>query len=335
MDTSRTIFAVDSHTVGEPTRVVIGGVDPIPGKTMADKKAYAARHLDEIRASLMHEPRGHKDMFGSIIQETTHEQADLGLIFMDGGGYLDMCGHGSIGAVTVALEMGILKMEEPETRVTLETPAGLVPATAKVKNGKVTSVTIQNVPSYLLEAGVPLELPDYEPIRIDIAYGGNFFALVDIAPLDLEITPANTGSITSLGLKILETLKHSTEFLHPVTRQAVEVNLVEFYGPAVNREASARNVVVFGEGQVDRSPCGTGTCAKMATLFSQGKLKLGERYVHESIIGSVFEGRLLSQTQVGAKTAVVPEITATAFITGLQQFIFDASDPLRNGFTLG
>lgn len=326
------LFTVDSHTMGEPTRVVIGGMGPIPGKTMADKMDSLKTRFDHIRTSLMLEPRGHRDMFGSILMEPTDSRADLGVVFMDGGGYLSMCGHGTIGAVTVALEMGILQLKEPLTKVVFDTPSGLVTAVAETENGGVKGVSVENVPCFLFREGVQIDLEGFGPIPIDIAFGGNFFALVDNALLGLRIAPENAGDLVKTALSILHQVNRAVEVSHPTKPHLCSVDLVEIHEEIEGLKARGRNVVVFGEGQVDRSPCGTGTCAKMAALFAKGKLGLGEEFVHESIIGTTFSGRLLRETVVGGSPAVIPEITGQAFITGIHQFLINPADPLKYGF---
>lgn len=332
---SRThIFAVDSHTMGEPTRVVIGGIKPIPGKTMAEKREYLRAHFDHIRTALMLEPRGHNDMFGSILMEPTDPQADLGIVFMDGAGYMNMCGHGTIGAVTVALEMGLLELKEPVTKVTFDTPSGLVFATAETEEGAVKSVRVENVPSFLYREGCQIDVPGIGRIPIDIAFGGNFFALVEADHIHLRIAPENADKLVEIGMCILRQVNREVEVNHPTKDHLRSVDLVEIHELVEGPKVHGRNVVVFGEGQVDRSPCGTGTCAKMAMLFAKGKLGLEEDFVHESIIGTTFSGRLLRQTVVGDIPAVIPEIKGQAFITGIQQFVIDPTDPLKYGFRL-
>jgi proline racemase len=328
------LFTVDSHTMGEPTRVVIGGMKPIPGKTMADKRESLKTHFDHIRTSLMLEPRGHKDMFGSILLEPTDPHADLGIVFMDGAGYLNMCGHGTIGAVTVALEMGILELTDPVTKVSFDTPSGLVIAMAETEGGSVKGVKVENVASFLFREGVQIDVPGFGRIPVDIAFGGNFFALVDNVHLRLKIAPENVGNLVEAAMSILRQVNREVELSHPTKPHLCSVDLVEIHEEVEGSKAHGRNVVVFGEGQVDRSPCGTGTCAKMAALFAKGRLGLGEEFVHESIIGTTFSGRLLRRTVVGNTPAVIPEIQGQAFITGIHQFVIDPGDPLKYGFRL-
>jgi len=334
MRIQRTIYAVDSHTMGEPTRVVVGGLPRIPGNSMAEKKAYLEKNQDHLRKALMHEPRGHNDMFGSILTDTTHPEADLGIIFMDGGGYLNMCGHGTIGAVTVAIETGIVKAVEPETRVVLETPAGLVKARAQVKDNVVKQVSFENVPAFLFESEVEFDLPGVGALKADIAFGGSFFAIVSARDLGIEVVPKNASQLVQLGLKIREILNKKVKVQHPEKQHINRIDLVEIYDRPSHPEADLKNVVIFGNGQVDRSPCGTGTCAKMATLFSKGELQLNETFIYESILGTLFEGKLLRETKVGGFDAVVPEITGNAFITGFNQLVIDPEDPLKHGFVL-
>ncbi len=329
---ARHVFAVDSHTMGEPTRVIVGGLGPIPGASMGEKRNYLAANLDTVRTSLMHEPRGHRDMFGSIICDPSDPSADLGVIFMDGGGYLDMCGHGSIGTVTVALEMGIIIPREPHTDLVLDTPAGRIRARAEVHEGKVGRVTIQNVPSFLFAGGIPLDVPPFGTVRADIAYGGNFFALAEAADLGIEISLENSERLVDAGMRILKTARDTIRAYNPGTGQYGSVDLVEICGPPRSSGADALNVVIFGDGQFDRSPCGTGTCAKMAALHAKGRLLIGREFVNESILGTIFSGRLVSEIRIEDRIAVVPEITASAFITGIQQFVINPDDPLRHGF---
>jgi proline racemase/trans-L-3-hydroxyproline dehydratase len=332
MKGSRHILAVDSHTMGEPTRVVIHGVGEVSGSTMAEKRRFMAENLDYIRTALMHEPRGHCNMFGAIITEPTKSEADLGIIFMDCGGYLTMCGHGAVGAVTVALEMGILNVEEPLTHVVLDTPAGLVRTRAEIKNEGVTNVTVQNVPAFLCQEAFPLDVPVIGTVPIDIAFGGNFYALVETNELHLELLPENVSKLVDTGMSILEKVRGAVKVIHPTESHANSIDLVEICDPFQGGEHHSKNIVVFGQGQFDRSPCGTGTCARMAALFHKGKLGLEQDFVSESIIGTLFRGRLVSETMVGNIKAVVPEITARAFITGIHQCILDPADPLKYGF---
>ena len=318
--------------MGEPTRIITGGIRPLPGRTMAEKRDFFASSLDHLRTSLILEPRGHRDMFGALLCEPADPGADIGVFFMDSSGYLDMCGHGSIGAVTVALEMGIIEAAGPVADLVLDSPSGLIHARAEIENGAVQGVNIRNVPSFVVEREIILEVPGYGEVPVQIAYGGNLFALIDADALGIETTSANTEKLTRAGMRILNLLHGTIEFRHPETGMDYTVNLVEFYSKKCSDRAHARNIVIFGNAQFDRSPCGTGTCAKMAALHAQGSLKIGEDFVYESIIGTTFTGRLVGETRVGDIEAVIPEINSRAFITGIQHFLIYPDDPLRHGF---
>lgn len=334
MKVVRIFNAVDSHTAGEPTRIITGGIPSIPGKTMPEKKQYLEEHMDWMRTAVMHEPRGHKEMFGSILTSPTKEEADFGIIFMDGGGYLNMCGHGSIGAATVAVETGIVKAEEPVTKITMEAPAGIVKAEVAVEDGKAKSVTITNVPSFLYKKDVKITTPLMGEVTFDIAFGGSFFAIIKDKYFGCEIAPENTGKLIEKALELRDTINKEIEIQHPLLPHIKTVDLVEIYGKPENPEATYKNVVIFGEGQVDRSPCGTGTSAKMASLKTKGELGMNEEFVYESILGTLFRGRLIGETTVGEYPAFIPQITGSAWITGFNQFVIDETDPVKYGFTL-
>ncbi len=334
MKFSRSIHAVDSHTMGEPTRVVVGGVPQIPGKTMPEKKKYLEDHLDYLRTAIMLEPRGHNDMFGSIVTTACNPEADFGIIFMDGGGYLNMCGHGSIGAATIAVETGIVPMKEPVTEVNMEAPAGLIRAKVEVKNEKVQSVSIVNVPAFLYKADQQIDLPGYGKITFDISFGGSFFAIVPAKQLNIKLLPENADKLKVLGIQIRDIINKEIKIQHPVLEHIKTVDLVEFFDETDNPKANLRNVVVFGQGQVDRSPCGTGTSAKLATLHAKGKLKQGEKFVYESIASTLFTGEIVGTTKVGDYDAVIPQITGSAYITGFCQYVIDEDDPVKHGFRL-
>ncbi len=331
---SRSIHAVDSHTMGEPTRVVIGGVPQIPGKTMPEKKLYLEEHLDYVRTAIMHEPRGHNDMFGSILTAACSDEADFGIIFMDGGGYLNMCGHGSIGAATVAVETGIVPMQEPVTHVVMEAPAGIIRAEVQVKDKKVQEVSIVNVPSFLYKADQKVTVPEYGEITFDISFGGSFFAIVPAKQFGIKLLPENADKLKVLGIQLRDIINKEISVQHPTLEHIKTVDLVEFYDETDNPKADLRNVVVFGQGQVDRSPCGTGTSAKLATLYKKGKLKKGEDFVYESITSTMFRGKILDVSSVADYEAVIPQITGSAYITGFSQYVIDDDDPVKHGFTL-
>ena len=336
-DPKKQMFSViDSHTAGEPARIIVKGLPEIPGNSMAEKKQYLQDNLDTLRTSLMYEPRGHNDMFGAYLLPTTLPEAQLGVVFMDGGGYLNMCGHNTIAAVAVAIETGMIKDEGTETQdVVLETPAGLVTATAYFdEDREVHEVSFANVESFLYKEKVKLNVDGIGEITFDIAFGGSFFVIIDAKELGLKVIPDNASKLSALGMKIMHAVNEQVELQHPTLSHIKSVDLVEIYDTATHPDANYKNVVVFGEGQLDRSPCGTGTSAKMAVLHAQGELKLGEPFVYESILGTLFKGVILEETEVAGIKAIIPEITGSAYITGYNNIIIDPKDPVKDGFML-
>ena len=333
------IFSViDSHTAGEAARVIVGGLPDIPGATMAEKKDYIAKNLDDYRTALMFEPRGHTEMFGAYLLPPTIYEADLGLIFMDGGGYLNMCGHNAIAATAIALETGIIprkKMGNTE-KVALETPAGLIKATAFYDDcGKrVKEVTFANVKSFLYKVDQKIIIPEIGEVTFDISFGGSFFVIIHASELGLKITPDNARILTKLGMRIKQAVNEQIDVLHPTLPHIKTVDLVEIYDAPTHPDADYKNVVIFGDGQLDRSPCGTGTSAKMATLHAKGELKLGDKFVYESILGTLFTGVIVEETEVAGIPAIVPEITGSSYITGFTNFVIDPKDPVKHGFKL-
>ena len=336
MKISKVISAIDSHTAGEPARIITAGLPKIPGKTMAEKKEYLIENHDNLRTALMHEPRGHNDMFGAYLMPPTVEEADFGIIFMDSGGYLNMCGHNTIAAVTVAIETGMVECwEEKIKKIVLETPAGLVFATAYLGEGeKVKEVSFENVESFLYKENQKIEIPELGEITFDISFGGSFFVIVHAKELGLKIIPENSSKLSKFGMKILTVVNKEIKIQHPILKHIKTVDLVEIYDEPTHPEATYKNVVIFGDGQVDRSPCGTGTSAKMATLHAKGRLKKGSSFVYESILGTLFKGKVLRETKVGEYAAVIPEVTGSAYITALTSFLIDPEDPLKDGFKL-
>lgn len=326
---------VDSHTMGEPTRIVVEGFPELPGDTMMEKKKFLEQHYDHYRRALMLEPRGHRDMFGALLTRPVHAEADLGVIFMDSGGYLNMCGHGSIGTATVAVETGLVPVTEPYTDVVLDAPSGVIRTRVRVENGKAVEVSIRNVPAFLYKENIPVELPGYGTIVADIAFGGSFFALVDAEKIGLEISMDQIEEITDLGMKLRKKINDTVEVRHPYL-DITTVDLVEFYCSPTNPEADKKNVVIFGESQADRSPCGTGTSAKLATLYARKEIKLGQPFVYESITGSMFRGVATAEVALNEEIqAVIPEITGSAYVTGYNTWLLDADDPLEMGFLFG
>ena len=335
MNFTKIITAIDTHTEGNPERVVTGGIPSIPGKTMLEKSKYARDRLDYLRTMLVHEPRGNNNMYAALLVPPTLDKADMGVIYLEPGGYPTMCGHGTIGICSVLVETGIIEAREPETEIVLDTPAGLVRAKVAVKNGKAESVTIRNVPSFLYMADIALDVPDVGHVKLDIAYGGNFYAILEADSVGLEVTTENANEIIAMGAKIWQAVNEQVEIHHPLEPQIDCVNYVEFCAPATHPKATLKNAVVVPPAGMDRSPCGTGTSAKMAALYAKGQLQLNEEFVHESIIGTLFYCQLIEQTKIGEYRAVVPTIRGSAYITGIHQFVVDERDPFPGGFQLG
>ena len=327
------ILTIDSHTMGEPTRVVLKGFPILEGETMIERKKYLEKNLDHLRKALILEPRGHRDMFGAIVMEPISEEAHLGVVFMDSGGYLNMCGHGSIGVATVAVETGLVPAKEPMTEVVLEAPAGIIRTKVLVEGGKAKEVSITNVPAFMYEEDLQVELEGFGTFKVDIAFGGSFFALVDVKEVGLQIDIENLPILTDLAMRLLEELNSVKRVKHPYL-DITTVDLVEFYGKATNPKAAMKNVVIFGDCQTDRSPCGTGTSAKVAALYKKGKLKLNEEFIYESITGYTFKGVAIEETRVGDYAAIIPRITGSAYVTGMNEIIIDTQDPLKYGFSL-
>ena len=339
MKLNKMISVIDTHTAGEAARLVTAGVPKIPGKDIVEKKQYLIDNLDDLRKSVMFEPRGHQDMFGAFLLPPTKEEADFALIFMDTGGYLNMCGHNTIAAVTAAVETGMVDVEEgaTEKEVVVETPAGLIYATAKLKdNGaKVKEVSFKNVESFLYKRDVELDVEGIGHIKFDISFGGSFFCIISADQLGLEVKPENASKLKEAGLKIREAVNANIEIQHPTLEHIKTVDLVEIYDKPSHPEATYKNVVVFGDGNIDRSPCGTGTSAKLATLYAKGELKPGEPFVYESILGTLFKGRIVEERKLADFDAIIPEITGSGYILGFSNYVYDPDDALTYGFLLG
>lgn len=323
--------AVDSHTEGMPTRVVTGGVGVIPGSTMNEKRLYFMEHLDDIRLLLMNEPRGHSAMSGAILQAPTRPDADWGVVYIEVSGCLPMCGHGTIGVATVLVETGMVEVTEPVTTIRLDTPAGLVIARVAVTDGHADSVTIENVPSYTVRLDARIDVPGYGTVPYSLAFGGNFYAMVDLDAVGLEFDRANQEEILAAGLAIMNAINETDPPKHPEIDGVDHCHHVEFIAPGSDAKHSRHAMAIY-PGWFDRSPCGTGTSARMAELYSRGELALNQDFLNESFIGSCFTGRLIKETTVAGIPAVIPTITGRAWITGIGQYLLDPSDPFPTGF---
>jgi proline racemase len=329
---ARYLAAVDSHTEGMPTRVITGGVGPIPGATMLERKLHFEAEMDDLRLLLMREPRGHSAMSGAILQPPLRPDADWGVLFIEVSGCLPMCGHGTIGVATVLVETGMVAVTEPETVIRLDTPAGLVEVRVAVEDGAAIAVTLRNVPSFLERRDAIVELAE-GPLAYDLAFGGNFYAIVDAATMDLQVDPERAGELIEAGARLMTAIEEQDRPLHPADERIAGIRHVIFTAPG-HHGADARAAVSIHPGWLDRSPCGTGTSARMAQLHARGELALNTDFVHESVIGTRFTGRLVGETEVGGRAAVIPEITGRAWITGMGQYLLDPSDPFPAGFTL-
>ena len=330
MRAARYFAAVDSHTEGMPTRVITGGVGPIPGASMLERKLHFEAEMDDLRLLLMREPRGHSAMSGAILQPPTRPDADWGVLFIEVSGCLPMCGHGAIGVATVLVETGMVPVVEPETVVSLDTPAGLVRARVAVEGGRARSVTLRNVPAFPVARDAVVEVPDIGAVTYDMAFGGNFYAMLS-SPVPIGAVVSD--ELISRGLAIMDAINATDRPVHPDDPRIAGCRHVVFFEPGRDG-ASARNATAIHPGWLDRSPCGTGTSARMASLWERGELALGEDFVNESFIGGRFIGRLVEETSVDGIPAVVPTITGRAWLTGTAQYFLDPADPFPAGFLL-
>ncbi|MGO4545365.1 proline racemase family protein [Paenibacillus sp. 2TAB23] len=331
MNATRVYRTIDTHTGGNPTRTIISGMPKLEGTTMAEKMLDMKHNHDGVRRLLMNEPRGHEVMSGACLVAPCHKEADVGVIYIETGGYLPMCGHDTIGFCTALVECGLVPVEEPITVIRLDTPAGLVRAEVTVKEGTALQVAFRNIPAFLHSVS-SVYVPGLGDVACEIAYGGNFFAIIDARTCGLQLEPSNAAAIIRQAVLIRQVINKSLVVEHPESPFIRGVTHVEFYGDARHANADLRNAVVVPPGGIDRSPCGTGTSAKLAALFAQGKIGLNETFVYESIVGSLFHGRVVEQTMIGMQQAVVTEIAGSARIMGMHTFYSNPEDPLNEGF---
>jgi len=333
MRAKRVFHAVDSHTEGMPTRVITGGVGVIPGDTMFDRRMHFIAHLDHLRRLLMYEPRGHSAMSGAILQPPARADADWGVVFIEVSGCLPMCGHGTIGVATVLVETGMVEVTEPVTTIRLDTPAGLVVAEVAVTDGVARAVTIQNVPSFTLGLDRVVDVPGFGAVRYDMAFGGNFYAILGVEQLGLPFDRAAGQRLLDAGLSIMDAIDKQDRPVHPENPDIAGCHHVYLAAPGSTAWHS-RHAMAIHPGWFDRSPCGTGTSARMAQLHTRGELALHTDFRNESFIGTHFTGRLVEETVVGGLPAVVPTITGRAWLTGTAQYFLDPDDPFPAGFQL-
>ena len=341
------ITAVDAHACGEPGRVITGGVLDVPGDTMFDKMVHLRDHADDLRLRMLREPRGYPAANCNLVLPSSHPEADAGFVIMEQVEYPAMSGTNTICTVTVLIETGMVLVTEPVTRLKLETPAGLIAVDAEVRDGKCRKVTFRNVPAFATHLDTPVEVPGIGTVTVDVAWGGMFYVIADAAPLGLGLAPDEARDIVRVAEMIKAATQEQLPVVHPENPGIAGVTIAQLSGPPVTSGAHRRNTVVVSTGKLDwsrpsswtgaldRSPCGTGTCAKMAAMFAKGQLPIGQDFVHEGILGTTFTGRLLEETRVGTYQAVVPSLSGQAWITGFAQYVVDPEDPFPNGFTVG
>jgi proline racemase len=314
-----------------PTRVITGGMGVLPGGTMFDRRQWFVENMDHVRTLLMCEPRGHAAMSGAILQPPTRLDADWGVLYIEVSGCLPMCGHGTIGVATVLVETGMVPVTEPVTTIRLDTPAGLVVAEVSVEQGAAKAVTIRNVASYAHELDAKVNVDGFGEVSYDLAYGGNFYAILDLDQLGLPFDRSEQQRILDAGLAVMDAINEQRRPVHPENPDIAGCHHVQLLAPGSDARRS-RHAMAIHPGWFDRSPCGTGTSARMAQLHARGELALGVDFVNESFIGTRFVGRLVEQTTVGDRPAVIPTITGRAWITGTAQYLLDPDDPFPAGF---
>jgi proline racemase len=341
------ITAVDAHAAGEPGRVITGGVLDVPGQTMLEKRNYLEQHQDEIRKLMLQEPRGYPALCCNVILSPTHPDADAGYVIMEHTEYPGMSGTNTICVATVLLETGMLPMVEPVTELLLEAPAGLIAIKAQCRDGKVNQVTFRNVPAFAVYLDAKVEVPEIGTVTVDVAYGGMFYAIAEASQFGLSLTPDEGSDVVRISEMIRAAADEQLDVQHPEIPEFTGITISQLSGPPSRPDADRKNVVTVATGDfdwdlpatwggaIDRSPCGTGTCAKMAVMHAKGELGLGQDFRHEGILGTVFTGRLIAETKVGPYQAVVPTLSGQAWITGFNNYVLDPGDPFPQGFTVG
>jgi len=326
---------IDTHTGGNPTRTLISGLPPLKGETMSDKMLYMKENYDWIRKFLMNEPRGHSVMSGALMTEPCHPEADIGVIYIETGGYLPMCGHDTIGFCTALIEAGLIEYDAtaPFTTIKLDTPAGLVDVKVTLEYGKAKEVSFVNVPSFLLKS-ITIDVEGIGTVECDIAYGGNFYGIIDARKLGIELREENATEIINKAITIRNAINEKEEVVHPEFPFINGLTHIEFFSDPDHPEADVKNTVVVPPGGIDRSPCGTGTSAKLATLYDKAEIAIEEPFVHESIVGTLFNAKVLEETRVKHCKAVISEVAGSAWVMGMHRFYYNEADPLSEGFLL-
>jgi 4-hydroxyproline epimerase len=326
-----TFFCIDGHTAGNPVRLVARGAPKIEGKTMSDKRQDFLARYDWIRTGLMFEPRGHDMMSGGFLYPPTSPDSDIGILFIETSGCLPMCGHGTIGITTFAIENGLIRPRTPG-QFKADVPAGQIELSYEQDGERVRSVRIRNVPSYLVEEGISIDVPDFGPLKVDIAYGGNFYAIIEPQAVYRGLDKMGAALILLISPVVRRMIRQKIEPVHPLDPTIRGVSHVMWTDVPKGQGADGRNAVFYGERAIDRSPCGTGTSARMAQLHAKGHLALGSKFVHESYIGSRFTGRIDAETTIGNQRAIVPSIEGSAIATGFNEIWIDEDDPFARGF---
>ena len=327
----KSFFCIDAHTCGNPVRLVAGGGPMLTGNSMSEKRLHFLREFDWIRKGLMFEPRGHDMMSGSILYPPTNPENDMAVLFIETSGCLPMCGHGTIGTVTIAIEEGLIVPKIPG-RLRLETPAGLVTIEYQQTGNKVESVKLTNVPSYLAAENLQVECPELGVLTFDVAYGGNFYAIIDAQENFAGLENYSADKLISWSREIRSRINAVHKFVHPMDSSISGLSHILWTGKVIDPNSTARNAVFYGNKAIDRSPCGTGTSARMAQWHAKGLLKKGDKFIHESIIGSIFIGRIEEETTLADKKAIVPSIEAWARVTGYNTIFLDDEDLYKEGF---
>jgi len=344
----KVLLGIDSHVAGEPARLIVGGLPEIQGKTTNDKRLYLSENLDDIRLLVTQEPRGHQDMFASILVEPESEEAAFGLVYMDARRYPYLCGHATIAAVSAMIELGLLDSQLPETPVMVDTPSGPWQTVAQVRENTnddgrryiVEEVAIQPEISFAYLLDQPLDVPGFGRIMVDVSFTGGFFVMVSADQIDLALTPENAAELSALGMKIIDAGNQQLQVQHPQRPYVNTIDVVEFFDPSRHSEKYGKNFVVLGEGHIDRSPCGTGTCAKLALLHKRGQLDVGETFINEGLLGTTFDARIVKELEIEDTNtnrrlpAIVPEVRGTAHITGMHKFVLTPEDPFQEGFLI-
>lgn len=335
MQSFKILKTIETHTFGEPTRIIDGGLLPLKGNTVREKRDYMRKHFDYIRTALIQEPRGHRDMFGALLTQPTEENADFGVIFMDNTNYLNMCGHATIGVSTAIVETGLVEPVIPETVLRLETPAGLVESHVHLDaNGSVKSVSFRNVPGFLHYRDLEIHVPELGDVKVDIAFGGNYFAYLPSSVLGIPVDIKHSKKLKHFGALVKEAVNKKVKIIHPTKSYIDKLDIVTFYSEPTLPGATLKNVHIFSDAQADRSPGGTGTTAWLARLVGKGELALHQELVIEGFVGGTFCGKAIEKVKVGELDGYMTEVTGSAHICGYQQVIIDPDDPFKYGFII-